>query len=49
MTNRAATFVGQNDLNWFCCDFCVSVRVVWCGGGSFKVVCEYFRSVVDVL
>ena len=49
MTNRAATFVGEIDLICYCWGYCVSVRVVWCGGGSFKVVCEYFRSVVDVL
>ena len=49
MTNKAATFEGKIDLICYCCDFCVSVRVVWCDGGSFKVVCEYFRSVVDVL
>ena len=49
MTNRAAAFVEEIELICYCWRYCVSVRIVWCGGGSFKVVCEYFRSVVDVL
>ena len=48
MTNRAATFVGKNNLIWSCCDYCVSVMYVeYCG--SVIVVCEYCEGVFDVL
>ena len=49
MTNRAATFVGEIDLICYVFDYYVSgkVYVVYCG--SVILVCEYLRSVLDVL
>ena len=44
MTNRAAAFVGKIDLICYCWDYCVGVRVVWCGGRSLG----WFVSILEV-
>ena len=47
-TNRAATFVGELDMIWYSCYYCV-IKLNIEYRGSVILVCEYLGSVADVL